>query len=216
MAFTPNPKQTHFVAEDEVTATQMLAAFLPNGELFRAKNIVDSKLYKFINGIVEEIIRAQEKIVEIADEYDLSRTQELILEWESALGIPDECFDPISSNAALSDRREYVIAKLARMNIINRQEFIDLASLLGISIEITGGGGKYSTFPYTFPMILFGSKKEAYFTMIVWFDPAQEINTFTYTFPITFTLNKLSILECLFTKLSPANVKVIFISKALK
>jgi len=137
----------------------------------------------------------------------LSRTHEFITDWEKSLGIPDECFDP--HNKTLDERRQYAIAKLARMNLTNRQDFIDLAAYFDINVTIDSGSQYKNVFPLKFP-IIFGSKA-AKFTMIVTFiDINKPENVFPMTWPFKFGTAQTAFIQCLFLKLRPANVQIIW------
>jgi hypothetical protein len=79
---------------------------------------------------------------------------------------------------------------------------------LGITVTIESGS-VHGTFPYTFPIKFYSSAKVARFTMVV--RPSTAIlPTFPYTFPITFGDQELAQIECLFDKIKPANVEIIF------
>jgi len=205
--YIPNPPQNIIIANSPAVNSQTLADYLPGGELYKGKNIQDSNIKKLLNALAEEVTRAEEKIVEVVDEHDLSRTVEFITDWEKVLGIPDDCFDPY--NKTLDERRQYAIAKLARMNLTNRQDFIDLAAFFDIEVTIESGSKYKSVFPMIFP-IIFGSKA-AKFTMIVTFVGIDKPeNVFPMVWPFKFGSIPTAFIQCLFLKLRPANVQIIW------
>lgn len=184
---------------------QSIADYLPNGQLFAAKNIPDSVYRMLLRGFGRFDKDAEAFLCLFADELDISNTTAFINEWEDSVGIPDGCF---TKNKPIETRRLQVLLKLAAMGVQTAQDFIDLAALLGIYIEIVPGA-EAGGFTYTFPIIFAETGKEAKFTMIVlYLETATEV--FPYTFPIVFGESALSILRCLFSKLKPANVKLIF------
>lgn len=185
--------------------TNSTAAFMPNGRVFAAKHEIDSDLRKFLNGLSKEFFDIDEQINLMSQDHDINETVEFMDRWESAVGIPDDCFD---TNKTLEERRTQVLAKLAKMNLTTEQDFIDLATLFGVNVTIRSGKDA-STFPMVFPIILFDTEKEAKFTMVVEFDSAT--NGFPFTFPITFTDNENELIQCLFDKLRPANVQIIYL-----
>jgi len=205
--YEPNPPQNIIKANSPEVNSQTLADYLPGGELYKGKNIANSNVKKLLNGLAKKVTRAEEKIVEVVDEHDLSRTIEFITDWEKALGIPDDCFDP--HNQTLDDRRRYAIAKLAKMNLTNRQDFIDLAAFFDINVTIESGSKFASVFPMTFP-IIFGTKG-AKFTMIVTFiDINKPENVFPMIWPFKFGSIQTAFIQCLFLELRPANVQILW------
>lgn len=180
--------------------TQVLANYLPSGELYRAKNIEDSNLRKMLKALSYEYTRLQEKINELVEEHYLPTTVNLLDLWEKALGIPDECF---SNMVSIEQRQLQIVAKLAKMNLTTEQDWIDLAALFGYEIKI-----EYVTYPSDYA----SSWKEAKFSMIVRFinfdDPQS--NVFPCKFPILFD-GQSNMLVCLFEKCKAADTKVIYL-----
>lgn len=184
--------------------TNSAAAFLPNGRIFAAKNEVNTNLRNFLNGLSVELFRVDEQMNLMSEDYDINLTVQFIGQWESAVGIPDTCFD---GTGTLETRRQNILAKLAMMNLTTAQDFIDLAALFGVVVTITPGA-VVGTFPMIFPLLLFDTAKEAKFTMIVEFE--TELETFPLTFPIPFGESIIGLVRCLFNKLRPANVQIIY------
>ncbi len=197
--FTPNTREQN---------TTVFADYLPGGRLFCAKYLENSTLRTLLFALAGEITRVQDKVEELSDELFIRQTVNLIEEWESALGIPDSCF---TNTGTIERRRLNVEAKLARMNVNTRADFIGLAALFGITIDIIPGEAVNSQFPFTFPVTFFVSPKEARFTMIVVFEGIpQPTNIFSLVFPVTFADDNEAFLKCIIKKLAPANVHVIF------
>jgi len=184
---------------------QALADFLPNGCLFEAKNRRDSLYRQFLRGLGAANFEPEAFLRFFSAEIDLNTTTALLEEWEATVGIPDDCF---STNTDIETRRQQVLIKLAALGVQTEEDFENLAALYGVTIEIQQGTD-VSTFPLIFPSIFFGSSKEARFSIVVLYEVALT-DTFTYTFPIPFGDAAIPILECLFDKLAPANVQVIF------
>lgn len=59
----------------------------------------------------------------------------MLFEWESTLGLPDDC--SISEVGGISDRQRAVVSKLISTGGLNRQYYIDVAAALGYTITIT-------------------------------------------------------------------------------
>lgn len=184
--------------------TDSTAAFMPNGRVFGGKNRGDAILRKLLNGLSLEFYRIDEQMELMAEDYDINVSIQFLPQWEAAVGIPDSCLD---GTGTLEERRKAVLAKLAGMNLTEDQDFIDLAAIFGVTVTITQGS-TVGIFPMTFPFILFGTAKEAKFSMIVTFDTPLE--TFPYTFPFIFGDATRGLIECIFNKLKPANVQIIY------
>ena len=116
-------------------------------------------------------------------------------EWESALGIPDGCF---SGTGTLESRRHGVLAKLASLGVQTIADFESLAAVFGITAEVLSGSESG---------IAFASNKVARFTIVISLALPE---SFTYTFPVPFGSDIIVLLECLFSKLIPANCQVLF------
>lgn len=181
-----------------------IADFLPNGPLFRAKKTDGSKLRLLLIGLANQILVAEGKLVETETELDINTATALIEEWESMLGIPDDCF---LADGTIEERRRDVLLKL-NASLQTKQDFIDLADTLGVSIQINSGIS-FSVFPLVFPSIFFSSDKEARYTMIVDFNVSSS-NAFPLEFPFVFDDKGTAIVRCIFDKLKPANVNIIY------
>lgn len=195
-----------FTCHDLEAHTQVLADYLPNGELFAAKNIRESIYRMFLRGLAHTEMDAEGFLCLFDKELDIRTTTAFLEEWERTVGIPDDCF---TNDTDIETRRAQVLIKLAALGVQTEQDFIDLAALYGVNIEIDSGS-EHNVFTLIFPLIFFPSAKEARFTMIVFYDLAATA-TFTYNYPIPFGNDVIPILECLFRKLVPANVDVFFI-----
>lgn len=203
------PPQDKFLALSLETNTNALASYLPGGELYRAKNIKNSNFRNYLSGIAIELIRVESKIKELADDYYIWTTEDLIGEWESAVGIPDSCY---SNDGDLDLRRKQVIAKLALSNTQTRQDWICFAAFFGYTINIYSGE-IFGGFPARFPVLLAQNEKEARFTIVVEFigliPPANSV--FPGEFPMLLGGDETSFLRCVFTKMKPAQCAITFI-----
>lgn len=194
-----------FERRDLEQYTDSLADYLPGGLLFASRSVQDSNFRKLLRGMSGELFRSNGLLKEYCEQIIPDETVKFISEWESALGIPDDCF---SGAGTLTERRRDVLTKLAALGVQTQQDFIDLAATFGVAITINGGIREI-TFPLTFPVVMFTTEKDARFTIVVRFT-VQAANKFPLTFPITFGSGEIAILECLFTKLKPANCDIIF------
>lgn len=201
-------QQKSFITLNLEKNLQAISDYLLSCELYRAKNTEGSKTRALLAGLANEVIRFENQIQLLADDYYIWTCTSLIEAWEKAVGIPDDC---LSQNVDIETRRKQVIAKLALMNIQTRQDFIDLAAFFGFEITIENGS-LYSTFPLQFPILFTGTSKEAYFTMIITFiDVPPPPELFPLKFPIKFGgSDPTAFLRCLFGKLKPAQCMIVY------
>ncbi len=188
-----------------------LAKFLPSGCLLAAKDVPDTIFFKLIQGIAKEFVRMECAAVELQEQHNPANTTVFIEEWEASLGIPDDCFD---TRGTLDERRLNIIVKFSLMNLQTRQDFIDLAALYGFDIDfqmMTDRGAK--VFPLTFPITFqIANPLDINFVVFVRFlnATAPQAAGFPFTFPILFASAGLNIVQCLFEKLKPVDVKLVF------
>jgi len=195
--FTPNTVDVN---------TQVLANYLPTGELYLAKNIENTNLRRMLKALAQELTRVQNKQYELSVEHRLDTTTNLIDEWEKALGIPDDCFKVIGRT--IEFRRKQIVAKFAKMNLTTEQDWIDLAKYFGYDIEIIHPI-ENNGFDYDFDFY-FLTDKGARFTMIIRFlHMYAPEDVFDCTFDFKFC-DDTNIVICLFEHLKPANVQLIF------
>lgn len=183
------------------TIEEMIAsiyAYLPGGDLFAAARIKDKNQYNMLKGIGFTLLDVENFISVFNSEFIPLNTTAFIEEWESALGIPDECF-PGSAEPNLSTRRLHILVKLASLGVQTVDDFVNLATIMGFSDTEVIPGVDFGVTPIL----------EARFTIVVLFKAPVE-NIFPLNFPIPFGTDQFAILTCLFSKLKPANVNIVF------
>ena len=185
--------------------TDSLASYLPTGRLFEAAWVGDSNFRKLLKGFAGELFNAEGLIKQYQDEYAPDTTTNFIGEWERALGIPDDCF---SGSGTITERRRDVMIKLASLGVQTEEDYIALADLLGVTIEVIAGA-EIGTFPYTFPLIFFENERHARFTLVIRYT-VQAASRFPLTFPFVFGDSAIALLECIFRKVTPSNVNLLF------
>ena len=184
--------------------TQSLANYMSPGRAFGAKNIVGSVTRLLLEGLAGEFVRATGVVDELRSGVIPDETILFIDEWESAVGIPDDCFD---GQGDVATRRRDVLAKLASLGVQTAQDFVDLAAFFGIPATIKGGS-THGLFPFEFPMVFFPDARTARHTILI--DLGGLVDSFTYTFPITFGSAEIALVKCLFGKLKPANCDILY------
>lgn len=184
-----------------------LANYLPGGKTFAAKSVDGTVMRKLLRGFAGELERTDDIIELFKSDILPDLTEHFIEEWESAVGIPDDCF---SGSDAQTDiiRRLHITCKLAGMGVQTSADFVELAAKLGVNITIIAASIN-GAFPLQFPWVFYLSGKEATHTAIITFtlDPGD---TFTYTFPIPFGSSIPILVKCVFDKLKPATVNFVY------
>ena len=123
-----------FEIHDTEDHAQAIAHYMPGGKIWRAKNIMDSKLRALLRGFGASAQRQEETLDEFWNEIFISTTEEFLPDFEKALGIPDDCF---TGTGTIAERRADAQLKMVSLYVVTEQDFIDLAAILGFSITIT-------------------------------------------------------------------------------
>ena len=184
--------------------TDSLAAHLPTGRawLWKARQ---SNGRDFLRGIGYELLRDENLLIQFWQQLDPRVTTDFITEWEAALGIPDDCFNPVGQT--IEARRLYVTAKLASLGVQTADDFVSLAAIFGVFCTVLAGGD-YGAFALHFPVLVFGTAEDARFTIIVNFDTPVGSN-FPWAFAHPFLSGINEFIMCLFEHLKPANCNII-------
>jgi uncharacterized protein YmfQ (DUF2313 family) len=172
-----------------------LADYLPNGRTFEAKGIGGSNLFQLLEGLSGELKRTQEYISTLEDEFIPDQTTLFLSEWEKALGIPDACFTGTGTD---EERRRDILTKLSLLGVQTIEDFENVASVFGATVEVLAGVDSAVVFP---------DITTARNTIVVNVTIPER---FVYTFPFTFGSNLLVFLECIFSQVKPENCQVIF------
>ena len=147
---------------------------------------------------------------EIKAELNINKTNQLILDWERSVGIPDNCF---SNTGNIAQRRANVLQKFSNFGGVQKEEdFVRVAEFYGFDINITPPGGAIGSYPLTFPITFFDSMRSATHTIFVEILNYSDSDVgFPLEFPLQFSDGGTSFLQCIFDVLAPANVQVIFV-----
>ncbi len=182
----------------------LLAAHLPIGGVFDAAHESGTNFRALIEGLGGEYFRAEENIFDVCEEMDPQVTDDLLPEWERSVGIPDDCF---STAGDFDRRRQAVLLKVGGFRVQTEQDFIDLAAILGQTIEIEAGA-ESGAYPMRYPARYLGGAKGARFTMIVHFPNSENIN-YPQEYPVPYGIGT-GIVECVILHAAPSTVTVIF------
>jgi len=193
------------------TELSTLTAYMPEGWAWSGKNVAGSVSNSLSLGFAAECLRVATSIAEFRTETIPDLTTHYISEWESALGIPGDCFDAMGDD---DTRRRDILAKLAALGVQSAAEWVALAlDPFGVTVTVQSG--------IDTAVVFSGGNDEARNTVVVDFF-GQDSESFTYTFenidipagwPTTglrFVGAQVFVIECLFTKLKQANNNILF------
>jgi uncharacterized protein YmfQ (DUF2313 family) len=186
-------------SEDQANS---LAQFLPEGKAFDSKYETAAVLRKLLEGVSDELKRVYDGMNDLSEDYDINSCTELITNWESAVGIPDDCFP---GTGDIAERRTHVLIKLAKMNVQTADEFIEVIELLGFTVTLTPGAD-IGLFPLGFPIEFFKDPQQARFTLVVDLDANNAV--FPLPFPVQFASSVNNIVICVLNVIKPANVEL--------
>jgi len=181
------------------------AAFFPQGKAFCSINNPSSNFGKFIDALAIELKRVYDDLNNVSEDYDILVTDELLSRWESAVGIPDNCFSATGSKA---ERRLHVLLKFAKMNVQTAPQMVQLAVALGFTDTTIQPLQQNALPPYNVPFIPSTSPGSRYVIVV---NATNAINNLPpYDVPFTPAADNTSLLNCIMNVVKPANTEVIF------
>lgn len=180
-----------------------IADYLPDDETFVSKNVSGTNTRTMLEVFSKQLTNFEEIVNVFTNEMSPECADQLMGEWENMLGIPDDCYKV--EGVSLTDRRRNALIKLAKMNVQTNEDFTILAEAFNITATVQSGIDYSNETGYVFA----GGDTEARFTIVITFIN-NNVEKFTFTFPITFGLEILDLLECVFSKVKPANCNVLF------
>lgn len=117
---------------DAQTYQELLLGLLPSGSIWPRDP--DTTLGQLMGALAEELARTDSRLWDLIDEADPRTTFELLSEWETLCGLPEECD---YSGTTLIERRAAVHQKLTALGGQSPAYFISIAERLGYEVEIT-------------------------------------------------------------------------------
>jgi hypothetical protein len=179
-----------------------LAAAMPDGRVWQSKYIDGSNMRALVAGAAAPFNIAEQKVEELASEFDINQTTDLLGEWEESVGLPDPC---LSGPQTTAERRAAIIERFRRIPVVTlgaMQSAVD-ALFPGAGIELFAGADYYG-FELEFEYSFFGAANEKF--VIVARVPSQ-VPFFEYDFEIDLT-GAINVDEfiCYMNKIIPANV----------
>jgi uncharacterized protein YmfQ (DUF2313 family) len=191
-----------FDAPDIDGTANELASALPQGRVWEAKNSDGTNMRALVGGAAMPFNIAEQKVEDLASEFDINQTTALLSEWEESVGLPDECF---AGPGTIEERRAAIIERFRRIPVVTIAEMQAAVDALfpDVDIELRTGTDYYA-FECEFEIPLFGTEYEKF--VIVARVPVQ-VPFFEYDLELEMTgaLN-LDEFRCYMEKIIPANV----------
>lgn len=190
-------------APDLETSSIELNTSMPMGRAWDAQNLSNSLMSKNIKACAAAFNRVQQQIEELANQFNINLSKDLLPDWSNSVGLPDNCqliFD------SLEAERNAIIQRLRKIAVVNKLDFEQLILELTGEVVTVIPGIERTTFPYTFPLI-FGSSRDRFIMYIQ--TTLGTATTFPYTFPITFSSDIRGLIRCVVEKIIPGNVVLV-------
>jgi uncharacterized protein YmfQ (DUF2313 family) len=165
-----------------------LAKLAPPGSLAAA---LASTLRKLWSAGADELVRIYGRVDALLRESHPSTTDELLAEWEAEYALPDPCVTATQSEA---ERRAAVISRHSGVGGATPQYFRDLAARFGVTITIV------EDHPFEVGRDGMGDGIGGDEWAFVW----------EVTAPASTSTANRELIECVFERLMPAHVEVIF------
>lgn len=142
--------------------TKTLLDLMPVGKAMENKYDIDTNIYKFWKAVAMYYVLVEQNYNELISELGITTTEYLIERWEKEFGIPDNNFEIATT---LEERRNNILLKKGGLNLLNIEEFRELALRLGFSVTIeTATSLRYP--PYDVPFYPLG-EPDVYFLVVI-------------------------------------------------
>lgn len=181
---------------------RQLADHMPTGQLWASRLVEGSNLHSIMHGTAKPFNLTQGRIEDLARDFQIDKTIELIEQWETSVGLPDACLGPLTD---IDERRKLIKERFSRTPLVTLEEqqalidnlFPDLGVVLIPGVE-------FFEFEYDLELYFLGNVSERF--IIVALIPPQE-PFFEYDLELEFAsgVNKPQ-LQCVLDRISPANV----------
>lgn len=186
-----------------------LANYLPNSRIFSpAKFRSDAELRKLLLGLAGELARVEKNISDLYEQRDIRTTTDLIEDWESAVGIPDDIFPGTGS---LEERRSHVLIKFT-MSVQTIEDFRRIGRIFGYRDLTITPLSAISYPPYDVPFYPQQLNESRFIVVVEGANILESVPPYDVPFDIVFGS---SFIQTLFDKLKPANVKFIYENRAI-
>jgi hypothetical protein len=193
-------------------------AHFPVGVAWIAWRMPGKIAHNLIRGFSRAYDAAWDALHDLSRELDYRTTSQMLVEWETALGLPDAC---LPAAGTIEERRQWIRFRLDKRRWNTIADWYELADLFGLRVRITPGFvvQRPALFQVIFPKPFYAFPKLGRFR--VYIDLLdQKFGGFPYDgqsveydkFPIPFggSSEYASQFRCLIERVAPANVLIIW------
>jgi hypothetical protein len=181
---------------------KLLASHNPQGKFWELTFDPDDDFGKLFLGLAYEFYRFQVLEKKLYDEMDINQTNELLVDWEKSVGIPDTVF---FTTVSLNSRKLQVLQKFSKFGGVQKNEdFVRVAQIFGISVFVQSGNEEGT---------IVDTKTRAHTIFVDILVSTLDGEFFPLPFPVPFGYGVVTFVQTLFDKLAPANVQVIVSNK---
>lgn len=113
-----------------------LLAHLPSGVAWLAFRVFGKVSNRLFTAWSREYEAAWNSLHALSRELDYRTTEQMVSEWEAALGLPDPC---LPSATTLEDRKKWIRFRLDKKRWSTLDDWYELAEIYGVRVRITPG-----------------------------------------------------------------------------
>lgn len=117
-------------------AREALLAHFPSGPAWIAARDAATNFGRLVKAVARLCELAGKTLHDASREIDYRTGEQLLPEWEAALGLPDKC---LPSDGSLADRRKWIAFRLNKKRWNTLADWQELATLFGVNVRITPG-----------------------------------------------------------------------------
>lgn len=191
-------------------ALAALLRHLPLGEAWRAYRTTGKNAWRLFSGFAggfEDINRALCRLVRELNPY---QADQLLPEWEQALGLPDRC---LPAAGTIEQRRQWVLFRLRKRRWKTAGDWQALAAIFGLEIRVTPGWlvQKAALYPACYPKRYDLFPKLGRFR--VYIDVLNaEFDGYAYEYPVKYgvAMPNFEAFRCVMERIRPANVVIVY------
>ena len=111
--------------------TRLVRNLLPQG--FAWDNV---RRHPLLEGIAGEFCRIGDRCEDLLSNIDPNQADELLEDWETLVGIPDECSGP-AEDKTIEERRQQIVQKLVVQGSLSAAYYEQIGAELGFDVQVT-------------------------------------------------------------------------------
>jgi hypothetical protein len=187
--------------------TRISTEYAPSGRIFGKRRDELSNLFKYFEGVSKEQGRVIDSLNTIFDGIFPRINTELLEYHERDLGIPDDIF---SGQGSIADRQRDVIVKKYMMRGNRIQDFYDIATIYGVTVNIKTGL-QVAVFPIMFPIVFSSSIALERHTLYITISENGDL-IFPLPFPLQFAVESDSDkIKKIYNHIKPSTTRIVYL-----